>query len=109
VSKEIRITREKLGTCQICGKDLYSIIYKCDLCGKETCAEHIRALVNLEVSVGYVYTASTLVPIAYSAPTTRVEMFICSQCADALALSLRVLAGRNKDEDKDHGNKDNST
>lgn len=109
MSKEIRIIREKLGTCQICGKDLYSTIYKCDLCGKETCVEHMKALVSLELSVGYIYTSGTLAPIAYSSPRTRVEMFICSECADALKLSLRVLAGRNKDEDKDHKNKDNST
>jgi len=108
VSAEFTMTLGKQGTCQICGKEVYSKMFTCDLCGKKTCTLHMKALVSIVTEVGYVTTSSTLAPIVYSTPASKIEMFICSECADALKLSLRVLAGRNKDEDKDHENKDNS-
>jgi len=94
-----------LGTCEICGDSLNiypNYGYQCELCNKIVCSSCILELGALKPTI----TATTLTlgsgtvwRFAQRGASKSIHMFICSQCADYLKLSLRVLVGRGEDED----------
>lgn len=85
-----------LGTCEICNKEVYYSLYRCDICGKKTCAECMNELRPLEVTQFVVIGSGTM--MWAPTPGQRVSLYICKSCSDLLKLSLRIASAKQEVE-----------